>query len=147
MKKRKKKMRKSLETGSEKSGLPEQIKKITSDLYYTSETNAEIFPFTGKKVQAVTAQEILNQSGNNSDAVIEEKDFTQFFAHLTEIQEWCGDEEKAAAAKFSELKQLLVKNLKNLRFFKIGEIQLDLYVVGIDAENNLMGIMTKAIET
>ncbi|HXG82908.1 MAG TPA: nuclease A inhibitor family protein [Pyrinomonadaceae bacterium] len=140
-------MRNSLETDSKKSELPAQIKKITDGLYYMSETDAEILPFTGKKTQSVTSQEVLNQSKSDSNAAIEEKDFTQFFARLVKIQDWFGDEEKATAAKFTELKNLLEKNLKDLKCFKIGQIQIDIYVVGIDAENNLMGIMTKAVET
>lgn len=146
MSKRKKKMPNFIETDSKKSDLPAQIKKITSGLYYMSETDAAILPFTGKKARAVTSQEVLKQSGSDS-AAVEEKDFSQFFAPLTEIQDWFGDEEKAMAAKFSQLKDLLEKNLKDLKCFKIGQIQLDIYVVGIDAENNLTGIQTKAVET
>lgn len=147
MPKRKKKMRNCVEADSKKNDLPTHIKKITDGLYYMSETDAEILPFTGKKVRAVTSQEILNQSGSDLNAAIEEKDFTQFFARLVETQEWFGDEEKATAAKFKQLKDLLEKNLKDLKCFRIGQIQIDIYVVGIDAENNLMGIKTKAVET
>ncbi len=39
------------------------------------------------------------------------------------------------------------KNLRNLKVFKVGKIQLDIYVVGLDAENRLLGIKTKAVET
>jgi hypothetical protein len=147
MSKRKKKMRDSLETDSNKSDLPSLIKKIASGLYYMSETDAEILPFTGKKAQAVSSQEILKQSGSNLNSVIEEKDFIQFFDRLTQMQDWFGDEEKAAAANFNELKNLLEKNLKDLKYFKIGRIQIDIYVVGLDAENILTGIKTKAVET
>jgi len=45
------------------------------------------------------------------------------------------------------LKILLEKKLKELKVFKIGKIQLDIYVVGLDAESNLTGIQTKAVET
>ncbi|MDQ3321075.1 MAG: nuclease A inhibitor family protein [Acidobacteriota bacterium] len=147
MQKRKKKMRNPVKTDSKKNDLPAQIKKITDGLYYMSETDAEILPFTGKKVCAVTSQEILKQSGSDLNAAIEEKDFAQFFTRLTEKQDWFGDEETATAAKFRELKDLLEKSLRDLKCFKIGKIQLDIYIVGIDAENNLTGIKTKAVET
>ncbi len=39
------------------------------------------------------------------------------------------------------------KNLRDLKVFKIGKIQIDVYVVGLDAEDNLLGIETKAVET
>ncbi len=49
--------------------------------------------------------------------------------------------------KVDARKNLLEANLRDLRVFKIGEIQIDIYVVGLDVENNLTGIQTKAVET
>ena len=127
--------------------LKEQIKVATEGLYFMSETDAEIILFFGSHAQSVTKEEILSQTKNSTDAPIEERNFMDFFSRLTEIQDWFGDEEKATAQKFAELKKLLESNLRDLKVFKIGKIQLDVYAVGIDAENNLLGIQTKAVET
>jgi hypothetical protein len=112
-----------------------------------SETDAEISPFFGGQAQSVTKKEILSQTKNLADTPVEERNFAEFFARLAEIQDWFGDEEKATAQKFADLKKLLESNLRDLKVFKIGKIQLDVYAVGIDAENNLLGIQTKAVET
>ncbi len=127
--------------------LTEQIKIAVRGLYYISETDALIQPFVGKQAKAVSKQEILSQTKKAADSTIEEKDFAGFFARLTEIQDWFGEEEKEIAQKFVQLKELLEKNLRDLKVFKIGKIQIDVYVVGLDAENNLLGIETKAVET
>ncbi len=127
--------------------LKKQIKKVSEGLYFISETDAEILPFFGAQAQVVTKEEILIQTKSVADAPVEERNFTEFFARLTEIQDWFGDEEKATARKFAELKNLLESNLRDLKVFKIGKIQLDVYAVGLDAENNLLGIKTKAVET
>ncbi len=127
--------------------LKKQIKKASEGLIFISETDAEILPFFGGQAQAVTKVEILSQTKSAADAPVEERDFKEFFARLTEIQDWFGDEEKAIAQKFADLKDVLERNLRNLEVFKIGKIQLDVYVVGLDAENNLLGIKTKAVET
>ena len=127
--------------------LTEQIKIAVKGLYYISETDAEILPFVGKQAKAVSKQEILSQIKKPADTTIEEKDFARFFVRLTEIQDWFGDEEKEIAQRFVQLKELLEKNLRDLKVFKIGKIQLDVYVVGLDAEDNLLGIETKAVET
>lgn len=147
MLKRKKKIKKSVEINSKETDLPAQIKKLCEGLYYISETDAEILPFVGKKAQAVTSEEIKNQIQAADKSRVEEKDFTEFFGRLTEIQDWFGEEEKETAQKFTDLKNFLEKNLKDLKVFKIGEIQIDVYVVGLDAEGNLTGIKTKAVET
>ncbi len=147
MLKRKKKTKKSVEINSKETDLPAQIKKLSEGLYYISETDAEILPFVGKKAQAVISDEIKNQIEEAKTSEIEQKDLKEFIARLTEIQDWFGEEEKATAQKFSELKSLLEKNLKDLKVFKVGKIQIDVYAVGLDAESNLMGIKTKAVET
>jgi hypothetical protein len=139
-------------SGSEESkpakvDLTEQIKSAAEGLWYISETDAEIFPFTGSKADAVTKENLLQQIGKPSDAPVEERDFDQMFERFVKIQDWFGDEEKANAAKFAALKSLLEKNLKDLKVFKVGRIDVDIYFVGLDAQGNLAGIQTKAVET
>ena len=148
MAKRRKKKKIVEETDVNKNKLPTQIAKIVEGLYYISETDAEIFPFSGvNKAELVSVEEILKQTESAADTAVEERDFNEFFARLTEMQDWFGDEETATANKFVELKKLLEDNLKDVQVFKIGKIKLDIYVVGLDVENNLMGIKTKAVET
>ncbi|MBA2493292.1 MAG: nuclease A inhibitor family protein [Acidobacteria bacterium] len=147
MARRKKKIKNAKKPDTNNKELARQIKKVSEDLYYISETDAEIFPFIGNKAEAITGKEVLKQIKSSAETPVEERDFTEFFAYLTQIQDWFGNEEKTTAQKFSNLKDLLEKNLKNLKVFKVGKIQLDIYVVGLDAESNLMGIQTKAVET
>ncbi|MCY7346795.1 MAG: nuclease A inhibitor family protein [Pyrinomonadaceae bacterium] len=130
-----------------KDDLSEQIKQAAAGLIYISETDAEILLFIGKQAENISKDLLLSQTGNAADALVAEASFTEFFARLTEIQDWFGDEEKETVKKFVFLKELLEKNLRDLRVFKIGKIQLDIYVVGLDAENNFLGIQTKAVET
>ena len=125
----------------------EQIAAIAENLYYLSETDAEILPFKGTFADKVTADELLKQTKHDADVKVAAHNFDEFFERLVKIQDWFGEEEKAAAARFSELKQLLENNLRDLTVFKIGKIRLDVYVVGLGAENILTGIQTKAVET
>ena len=125
--------------------LDERIKKASEGLYYISESDAEILPFVGEKAEAVNMETILKQI--KSDAPVEERDFEDFFNRLTELQEWFGDEEARNAKKFAKLKDVLQKNLRNIKVFKVGRTEIDVYVVGLDEKNILTGIQTKAVET
>jgi hypothetical protein len=125
----------------------EQVKKLSEGLYYISETDAPISPFAGGKAEAVSKEEILRQTKSAPNAPVEERNFAEIFARLMRIQDWFGDEEKETAAKFGRLKDFLEKNLKDLKVFKIGTIQIKVYFVGLDAEGRLMGIQTEAVET
>lgn len=127
--------------------LARRIKSLIRDLYYTSETDAEILPFAGDKAESVTKETLLAQTGKPADSAVEEKSFEDFFSRLTELQDWFGDEEKQTAQKFSNLKELLKKELKDIKVFKVGKIEVDVFVVGLDSQGILRGIKTKAVET
>jgi Nuclease A inhibitor-like protein. len=129
------------------NSLLEKIRRASEGLFYISETDAGIEPFEGTKAEAVTKEEILRQTGNEPDAPVEERDFADFFARLTAEKDWYGEEEKLTAARFAELKKLLEENLNDLKVFKIGRIEIDIYAVGLDSESRLFGIRTKAVET
>ncbi len=147
MKKRTKKMNIAEEKNTVENELIEKIDKITKDLYYTSETDEEIHSFLGEKVQAITPEEILKANNSSTNTPIEEGDAAKLFDGLTTLQDWYGDEEKATAEKFAELKELLETNLKDLKFYKVGTTEIDIYVVGLDSENFIVGIKTKSVET
>ncbi len=147
MARKRKKMSVSVEAGNPKVDLTQQIKNAAEGLWYISETDAEIFPFTGSKADAVTKENLLDQIGKPPDARVEERGFEEMFKRFITIQDWFGDEEKAIAEKFAALKSVLEKNLTDLKVFKVGRIELDIYFVGLDKEGNLAGFQTKAVET
>ena len=136
-----------LETNQLKNKLLERLESLTEGLFYISETDAPITAFIGDKTESVTPAEILKQTKSAADTPISETGFTEFFSNLTEIQDWFGEEETELARKFAALKEFLEKNIKDLKVFKIGKIELETYVVGLDGENNVAGIKTKAVET
>lgn len=151
-KKKNKKQKKIIKEDSFNEKTPEdllyiEIGKIVEGLYFMSETDAGIYPFSGKKAAEVSKDEILLQTKNPLNLNVEERDFVEFFARLIKIQDWYGEEEIANARKFSELKYLLERNLRDLKVFKIGLIEIDIYAVGLDSEDILKGIKTKAVET
>jgi hypothetical protein len=125
----------------------EKLEKMCKGLIYMSETDADFEVFVGDRVDSVTKEEILEQTKSSPNNLVEEKSFDEFFAKLTKIQDWFATEQKQMVAKFSELEKLLRENLISKKVFRIGKIQIDIYVVGLDAENKLVGVKTKAVET
>ena len=122
-----------------------EIEKSTSGLVYISETDAPIEPFFGGKSERINVNQIVQHVSDSSDH--ETVNAEQFFARLTTEKDWFGEKEKETARRFSALQKLLDENLRDLTVVKIGRIQLEIYVVGLDADNNLIGIKTKAVET
>ncbi len=137
----------SLKINPSENKLLERLSNLTRGLFYISETDAEIMPFIGDKTPCLTQAEILRQTKSAADAPVAELIFTDFFSRLTKIQDWYGEEEKEIAQKFARLKEFLEQNLKDLKVFKIGRIELDVYIVGLDDKDQIAGIKTKAVET
>lgn len=125
----------------------EGIKSLCNGLYYMSEIDAEILPFVGGKVKKLTREKFAEEIGVTDHSKIEERDFDSFFKRLVEIKDWFGEEEKKMAKRFSELRDFLIQNLSDLRVFRIGRIEIDIYVVGIDIAGKIVGFKTKAVET
>jgi hypothetical protein len=127
-----------------------ELKTASENLFYISETDAPFEPFVWKTdapFAEIKAEDVLKLAGQKPDAKVSEKTLDEFFKQPTEIQDWFGDEEKEQVEKFKKLKELLANRLKSAKVFKIGEIQIDIYAVGIDSEGNLTGVKTKAVET
>ncbi len=136
--------RKTMEKKSE--SIVEKLANASSDLIYMSETDAKFEAFNWGKVKIVSA-EIISEKTNSGSAAIEEQSFDDFFLRLTTIKDWFGAKEKKDAQRFSDLKSILQTNLRNPKVFRIGHIQIAIYIVGLDADSNLLGLKTNAVET
>lgn len=123
------------------------LSESLNGLIYMSETDAAIEPFEGGAADAVTAANLLAQIGAAGDAPVEERGFEEIFARLTRVYEGGGEEQAARAGRFGALKGLMEANLTDLKVFKVGKINVDIYMVGIDGEGNLSGVKTRAVET
>lgn len=126
--------------------LNQQIAEAVEGLIYLSETDSKITVITGQKANTVTVDNLLTQIELDGRKV-EEKGFDEFFAPLIKIQNWFGANERKMTEKFVALKDLLQQNLIQKKVFKIGKIQIDIFVVGLDKDNVLRGIQTKGVET
>ena len=129
----------------------EQLKSSLSEasqgLIYMSETDAGIEPFEGGPAGEVTAGNLLGQIGGGGDTPVEERSFEQVFGRLTRVYEGGSEEQAATAGRFAALKGVMEQNLRDVKVFAVGRVQVDIYMVGLDADGNLSGVKTKAVET
>ena len=123
------------------------LASLTKDLIYISETDAPINAVKFRKVSSVSKSEVLSATGNGQTAPVEIVDAEKFFERLTTMRDWFGPRETEMARGFAELKKRIDEELTNVKVFKIGKIEMDIYVVGLDRDGNLAGIKTRAIET
>jgi hypothetical protein len=116
-------------------------------LIYGSETDAPVTPYAASSTDLKAPDIIIQHTGRNPGEGVEESPFADFFDRLTTIRDWYGDRETLRAKKFLELQKLLEEHLTELKVYRLGRIQIDIFVVGRDQNDLLMGVTTKAIET
>jgi Nuclease A inhibitor-like protein len=124
-----------------------KLAEMREGLIYMSETDAEFTVFKGSQIEKLSKETVLAQIKGSPIVAFEEQNFDEFFLRLTTIKDWFGELEKQRSKRFGELQEFMKANLKDLKVFRTGKIKIDIYIVGIDAENYLIGLKTNAVET
>jgi len=129
------------------NNLSGRLEKACVGITYLSETDAEVEPFFGGKVEVLNTRTFLETISESEKKPVEETDAGQFFERVSKINDWHTASQKKNAEKFAALRKLLESNLSGLRVFRVGRIRIDIYIVGIDQDGNLAGVKTRAVET
>ena len=117
------------------------LKNVSKGLLYPSETDAPFEPFSwGKAEGDLTPPKVAQLAKASTDSPVEEQSLADFFADLTAD----GAEH---AAQFRQLQQAVSKQLSGVRVFRVGEINIDVYIVGRSPDGQWAGLKTQSVET
>lgn len=127
------------------------ITPLVADLYVMSETDAELTPFVWedfsveKKIEKDTILEYLQKE---KDTTFESISLERFFKPLTKIYKKDDDEDTIATAQqFKTLEEKLIEILKEIEVLRIGTVEIDVYIVGKNEQNQYVGLQTFVVET
>lgn len=98
-------------------------------------------------VADLTEKQVLEYTRKSDGTPVEKQTLKKFFKNVTEIKDWYGDEEKATAERFATLSETINGQLKNVRVYRVGETEIDVFIIGKTPEGNWAGLTTKVIET
>lgn len=140
---------KSSSPASENKSFSEQVSPLLTDLLYPSESDEPLESVTCylKQAEPLTVSQIKDWQMLPPSVYVEELPEADFWEPVATIQEWYTDEEKARTAKFQELKQLFEKELTVRQQFRVGETEMDVYLLGRQADGERAGIKTKVVVT
>ncbi len=127
------------------------LQKATEGLLFQSETDAPLVPFFWPEAGAATvyplsSTRVLTLSGTNPETPIKTTTLATFFRNATKEESWHGAEERADVNKFKMLIETIKSTLKMPQVFRVGEVTIDVYVVGI-VEGGYAGFKTQVVET
>ena len=120
------------------------LREATKDLLYQSESD-EPFEIVDWKNVAHFGSETLLKGREN--VAIQVLSLVDFFKDLTEEKKWHGAEEKAEVVRYRKLLETLNIHLTDTKVFRIGKVEVDIYIIGKTKGGVWAGIKTRAIET
>ena len=71
----------------------------------------------------------------------------EFFAIATQEEDWHDEEERETVKWFQNLVSVLKQNLSHLQVFRVGNINIDAYIVGVTPSGDWAGLSAKLVET
>lgn len=124
-----------------------QLQQVTEGLLWPSETDAAFEVVIWPDLDQITTESLRDRLHLNPETPILIQDFYDFFQPVTQEQAWHNAEERAERERYQALVEFLSDNLSNLQVFRIGEVEINIYILGYTTHNQVMGLYTQAVET
>ncbi|MHC5854763.1 nuclease A inhibitor family protein [Nostoc sp.] len=129
------------------SEILDQLRTSANGLLMMSESEYPFEVFLWEGIAPATPQKVIQQTNHPQNTPVEIVGVDDFFQVATTEEDWHEEEEKATVKRFQTLVQELKKKLTNLQVYRLGNKEIDVYVVGQTPAGNLAGISTKVVET
>ncbi|MDT5158717.1 MAG: hypothetical protein QOH51_3074 [Acidobacteriota bacterium] len=126
--------------------LIEELREATRGLTFMSESD---YPFEVFKWGRAEPSNAFLRGLTKQDASVPVSTQTpaEFFRAAAAEPDWKGSEELALARRFQKLLRLLEENLSDLKVFRVGRVNLPVYVAGRAASGLWLGVSTRVVET
>ncbi|MEH2272275.1 MAG: nuclease A inhibitor family protein [Nostoc sp.] len=128
--------------------ITEKLKQSSADLLMMSESDYpfEVFLWTAQ-ANNLTTQKLLQLTDHPQDSSVEEVALDYLFRNCASEQEWHDEQQKQNVKKFQTLVQTLKDNLNEIKVYRIGTIDIDVYIIGKTSSGDIAGLSTKVVET
>jgi hypothetical protein len=116
------------------------LTEAVDGLFYMSESDYPFSVFIWHLPEPLTTQAILAQAKLKKTAPASVIPWEQFIEPLI-------NPTQATAERYKHLKALLTEHLESLQVFRLGKVEVNIYIVGKTASGSQVGLSTKSIET
>ncbi|MEM7795079.1 MAG: nuclease A inhibitor family protein [Cyanobacteria bacterium P01_C01_bin.118] len=122
--------------------LPE-LKAACNELLWRSETDC---PFEVAVLPEGQQPSVLlsNYPANTPLAVVSLDDF---FGQSTVERSWFDSRELTLVERYRNLRDLIETTLEDPQVYRIGSVEMDVYLLGTTEDNQIIGVKTKVVET
>lgn len=127
--------------------IKEKLQQASSYLLMSSESDYPFEIFLWEDENLITPDIILRLGGYPKSTIVETTNLNDFFRNCAFSQDWHDRTQKEQVHKFQNLINVLNSYLQDIQVFRIGEISIDVFILGKTDNNNIAGLKTTVIET
>jgi hypothetical protein len=124
-----------------------QLQEASNGLLFLSETDAPFEVISCQTQGELTPAKLLQLMNHPPDAPVEVVSVDEFFAIATQEEDWHDEEERETVKLFQNLVSVLNQNLLQWQVFRVGNTNIDAYIVGVTPSGDWTGLSTKLVET
>lgn len=127
----------------------DKVQPLLTDLLYPSESDEPIDVVTCylKQPEPLIVTQIKEWLLLPPSVYVAETPEADFWEPVVTQQDWYGDEEKARTDKFGQLKEAIEHTLTVRQIFRVGDTEIDVYLLGLQENGERAGIKTKVVQT
>jgi hypothetical protein len=130
--------------------LQDELERASAGLVYSSESDRpfEFFSlrYPGRSSPPQPA-EFARLVGAKDTTPAEQRSLADFFARHTATSDPYDSEAQKIRPRYEALMRELSMRLRDARVYRLGKIEIQCYIAGLDGAGNLAGLKTVAIET
>ncbi len=129
------------------SELIDQLTQATEGLWWISESDYPFETIYWEDLKEISSEKILEKSARDLATTVEVRELDKFFQRVIEEKDWYQAEEIAECKRYQELLQLLQTHLTDLKVYRVGEVEIDVYILGKTESGAIAGLATISVET
>ena len=78
---------------------------------------------------------------------IEQITLADLFTPVLTVEDWYEADELAQVHRYTELHDAIETNLTDVEIFRVGEVEIAIYIVGKTPDGDVVGLKTHVVET
>ena len=125
------------------------LEEAIANLQWTSESDYpfQVIYWAQHTLAELTIPRLLHLTEHSPDTPVVSLDLKKFFSRSTQPQTWHGPKEQDTVRQYQHLVETLRHHLSELAVYQVGEMEVDIYILGQTPSNTVMGLSTKAVAT
>ncbi len=124
----------------------DRLKQATTDLLWSSESDYPFEIVSWELGVDLTPSELFSNI-YDTDLAIESIPLIDLFEPVLTSEDWYEQAELDLVDRYTNLLDSINNNLAEVQVFRVGEVEIDIYIIGKTPTGDIVGLKTLSVET